>query len=62
MKLRCENCGSDIDWTREDLLYALDRLDRGEHAACACDDDCAAACDPWDRDILIAALEMGRSL
>lgn len=56
VSLPCENCSAMIDWTLGDLLYAEERLDDGEHAACACDDDCAFEVGPWDRGKLQAAM------
>jgi hypothetical protein len=54
--LSCDRCGTPTPWDRADLEYHLRRLAGGEHAACACDDDCAAECSPWDRERLIALI------
>ena len=48
-KSRCRHCGAQIVWTLEDLLYHRERLEAGEHAVNACDDDCAAEVAPWTR-------------
>ena len=55
--LACQTCGTPLTWEAEDLRYHLRRLDRGEHAACACDDDCAAEAEAWDRATLLALIE-----
>lgn len=56
VSLPCQSCGAALWWTLAELEYHLSRLDDGLHASCACDDDHAAACEPWDRDLLTATL------
>ena len=53
----CHHCGAPLAWKLADLEYHARRVERGEHAACACDDDCAAECDPWEGDELARARE-----
>jgi len=57
LRAPCVNCGAELVWSYEQLGYALERLYRGDHAACACDDDCAVDARPWDRAFLEAILE-----
>ena len=52
----CDRCRRRLVWTRLALQDHLDRLTRGEHAACACDDDCAAEVPPWTRQRLQRAI------
>jgi hypothetical protein len=46
--IRCANCGAPIKWSLDDLQYAKKRIDWGDHAAPACDDDCAVLVEAWD--------------
>ena len=39
---RCDHCGQPLRWALDRLLSHQARLARGAHAACACDEDCAA--------------------
>lgn len=53
---RCDCCRRPLRWSLEQLADHDDRLARGEHAACACDDDCAAECAAWSRRRLRRAI------
>ena len=54
---KCDHCGEPLaPWDLADLLYHQRRLARGEHAACACNDDCAVECAPWSRQRLARAI------
>jgi len=44
---RCDRCGRPLRWTMDQLLAHQAMLQHGQHAACACDDDCAAEVSPW---------------
>lgn len=57
---RCQNCGKRLEWETRDLEYARERLARGQHASCACDDDCAFEVSPWSRSKLTRALYRSR--
>lgn len=47
--LPCANCGDVNYWSPETLRHHYERItEYQEHAACACDDDCAYITDPWD--------------
>lgn len=52
----CDQCRRAIRWTLDDLRYHRTRLASGQHAACACDDDCAATCAPWTTRRLARAI------
>src|SRR3990167_11390616 len=53
---KCDHCGRKLEWKLEQLEDHLERINRGEHAACACDDDCATECAPWSRRRLLRAI------
>lgn len=52
----CACCGRPLLWTDEQLVAHAARLAGGEHAACACDDDCAIETSAWDADDLARAI------
>ena len=54
---RCDTCRSPLQWDSDKLEDHLRRLALGEHVACACDDDHAAAARPWTRRRLQRALD-----
>lgn len=56
ISIPCTNCGAPVGWKADDLIHHARRLSRGLHAACACDDDCAAEVPPWERERLVGAL------
>lgn len=46
--LPCRHCGASLTWTTTQLETHRLMVLRGEHAACACDDDCAILSPRWE--------------
>jgi len=46
-RMPCRTCGMELSWTADQLRAHLRMIRAGEHAAPACDDDCAARAAPW---------------